>query len=74
MSPDPKKGFKFRSKRCPYCSTELALHITTCAGCGKKVGHVDPQGRAKTLVDWKGYGYCLAAWILFGLFIWWAFF
>ena len=62
------------SKRCPYCSTELALHSRKCLGCGKRVGKVDATGRATEPIDWKAYAWCVAAWLMFAFFIWWGFF
>jgi hypothetical protein len=68
-----KTNTTFRTKRCADCSTELPLTAVRCTGCGRRVGPVDQQGRAKKPIDWTAYGICLLAWVAFGLFVWWAF-
>jgi hypothetical protein len=74
MSAQGKQGVTYRTKRCPDCSTELSLNADRCKGCGKRVGPVDSQGRAKKPIDLATYGICVLSWVAFGIFVWWAFF
>ena len=68
----PKKT-QYTVKRCPECFTELALDATVCVSCKKKVGKVNSYGIAGKPVNWFAYAMCSASWIVFLLYIWWAF-
>jgi len=61
-------------KRCPECFSKLPHHAKTCHECGQKVHEADKYGLAKKPVNWLGYGTALVLWIIFGYFLWWAFF
>ncbi len=69
-----KEASAHDSKRCPYCFAELQLDMDTCPACLEKVGKVGKDGRAKEPVDWRAYGICIVAWILFAWFVWFGFF
>ncbi|MDX9787384.1 MAG: hypothetical protein RBT11_11435 [Desulfobacterales bacterium] len=66
--------FGFSTKRCPFCSADLPLNAYRCGVCGKRVGAIDRQGRAKRPIDWYGYTACIFSFLLLGWFVWWAFF
>ena len=72
-SKDPKAR-SVDTKRCPYCSTPIPMHVNRCFACGEKVGDMGKYGLAKKAFDWKGYLACLISFISFALFVWWAFF
>lgn len=63
----------FTVKKCPYCYNHLAVNVTRCDMCGKRVGPVESTGWAQKTVDWKAYLKATVAVTLFLLFFWWAF-
>ena len=66
------KTIPIMTKRCPYCSTVLALSENTCHSCKRKVGEPDKEGKAKIPGRWKGYVRAaiaitiLGCWIYYG--------
>jgi hypothetical protein len=64
----------FTVKKCPDCYTNLTLDAVFCISCFKKVGKVDKLGMARRPVDWRAYTICGISWLVFILYVWWAFF
>jgi predicted amidophosphoribosyltransferase len=64
----------FSTKKCPYCQTHLPVDAEQCSACGKNVGEVEKHGTARKPTDWISYVVCIVAWIVFIVYIWWAFF
>lgn len=62
------------SKRCPYCFAELQIDADRCPACLEKVGKVMRDGRAREPINWRAYGVCIIAWVLFAWFVWFGFF
>jgi len=62
------------TKRCPYCSTILALSEKVCPGCKNKIGDPDKEGIAKIPGRWKSYVYFLIAFAIAAGYFYWAFF
>jgi hypothetical protein len=63
----------FTVKKCPYCYNHLAVNVTRCDMCGKRVGSVESTGWAKKTVDVKAYLVAAVAAFAFLAFFWWAF-
>jgi hypothetical protein len=63
----------FTIKKCPYCYNHLAVNVTRCDMCGKRVGPVESTGWAKKTVDLKAYLIAAAAVTGFIVYFWWAF-
>ena len=63
----------FTVKKCPYCYNHLAVNVTRCDMCGKRVGPVESTGWAKKTVDWKAYLMAAVAVTGFLIYFWWAF-
>ena len=68
-----EKPKTFSSKKCPFCSIYLPVHVRRCTSCHEKVGAPDKYGIAKKPVDIKAYVVAAAAIGVFALYIWWAF-
>ena len=68
---DRKQGYE--TKKCPECFTHLPLKAEKCNVCNTRVGGVNKHGTAKKPVDWRGYTICFLAWLVLGIYIWWAF-
>ena len=64
----------FSTKKCPYCHTYLPIDTEKCSYCGKNVGEVEQNGMARKPTDWISYVVCIVAWIVFIVYIGWAFF
>jgi len=64
----------FSTKKCPYCQTHLPVDAHVCSVCNKKVGKVERYGVARKPTDWISYVVCIIAWIVFFVYVWWAFF
>jgi hypothetical protein len=60
-------------KRCPECSVSLPLNATECFSCHAKVGSVDKHGKARKGINWISYIMCIVSWIIFFVYIKWAF-
>jgi len=73
MSDRDKNVQSLVSKKCPECFTYLPLNAKICTSCKVKVGKAGKDGIAEKATDWLAYLLCLAAWFLFGYYIWWAF-
>lgn len=72
---DQKKSVKeHKLKRCPTCFANLPIDAGECPACSEKVGKRNEYGLARKVFAWKSYLICLIAWIILGLYIWWAFF
>lgn len=63
----------FISKKCPECYEYMPLNAEVCKSCKTRVGKVDKHGMATRKTDWKGNVTAIVAWIVFFLYIWWAF-
>ena len=63
----------FTVKKCPYCYNHLAVTVTRCDMCGKRVGPVESSGWAKKTIDWKTYATAAVAVTIFLVYFWWAF-
>ena len=61
------------SKKCPECMEYMPLHVDVCPSCKLPVGKINKHGMATRKTDWKAYSTAVAAWIIFFLYIWWAF-
>ncbi|MFP4445577.1 MAG: hypothetical protein ACLFPD_04950 [Desulfosudaceae bacterium] len=60
-------------KQCPECNEKLPLHLKRCTQCGLRVGRIQPDGKAKRPIDWKGYLLSLLLIVALILYLWWAF-
>ena len=65
---------RYVSKKCPECMTYMPIDAQVCPSCKLHVGKVDRHGKASRKTDWKGYLTAAIAWIIFFLYLWWAFF
>lgn len=65
---------RLMTKRCYACGTHLKVDVEHCHSCKKRVGPPDENGMAKKPFNWAGYGLSIVAWVVFGGYIWWAFF
>lgn len=63
----------FTTKKCPYCHAHLPLDAEECTNCKKSIGIVERHGSARKKTDWKAYTVCVIAWLVFFIYIWWAF-
>ncbi len=63
----------YNFKKCPYCSVNLPLNVTSCFSCKRKVGPMNRNGIAKKPFDWMGYLSTIVSVGAFAWFIWWAF-
>ncbi|MDP2643305.1 MAG: hypothetical protein Q8P24_00030 [Desulfobacterales bacterium] len=61
-------------KKCPWCNARIHIDVKTCSFCKKKVGKTVAGGIAQKPIDWRSYLICLIVWVVFILYIWWAFF
>lgn len=61
------------TKKCPECLEYMPIHAQVCPSCKTPVGKIDRHGMASRKTDWKGYATAAAAWIVFFLYVWWAF-
>ena len=61
------------TKKCPECMAYMPINARVCPSCKIPVGDINRHGMASRKTDWKGYATALAAWIVFFLYIWWAF-
>lgn len=52
----------------------MPLAARVCPACKTKVGDRDETGMARRATDWKAYGAAFFAIVIFGIYIWWAFF
>jgi hypothetical protein len=71
---DPAPKVKtFTVKKCPFCYTYLAVTVTRCTACGKRIGAVDSSGWARKPFDWKAYAAAAIAIAIFLIYYFWAF-
>lgn len=73
VAPQTDTGI-FTFKRCPECLSNIPIHVGECPECQQKVGPPDKRGVATKPVNWTGYLSAAILWIVFGVFMWWAFF
>ncbi len=71
---DKKAILSHTTKKCPECLTQLTLDAEECFSCKKKVGEVNKHGVAKRPINWSSNIVCILSWILFVIYLWWAFF
>jgi len=73
LGKNQKSKQAYETKKCPECFTHLPLNAEKCSVCKTPVGAVNRHGTAKKPIDWRGYSICLLAWLILGIYIWWAF-
>lgn len=61
-------------KQCPDCLSKMPLNATKCPECQISVGEIQPDGKARKPIDWKGYIISALLFALFYFFVRWAFF
>jgi hypothetical protein len=64
----------YASKKCPECYTYVPLKAQVCHSCKTRLGEVGPNGMARRLTNWKAYVICIVAWLVFAVYVKWAFF
>lgn len=64
----------YASKKCPECYSYVPLGAQVCPSCKIRLGDVGRHGMARRLTNWKAYIFCIIAWLVFALYIKWAFF
>lgn len=62
------------TKKCPECMAYMPIKAQVCPSCKTSVGKINRHGMASRKTDWKGYTTAAIAWIIFFLYVWWAFF
>jgi predicted nucleic acid-binding Zn ribbon protein len=70
LNQDPKHS----SKKCPECFTYIPIDAQVCPSCKTRVGKVTRSGMAARTTKWKTNILCIIAWIVFAIFIKYAFF
>ena len=75
MDNDGKKSpaQRYITKKCWECFTHLPLNAKVCTSCGKRVGEIDKQGKAKRPVDIMGYLMAAVSIAIFLAVIWYGF-
>ncbi len=61
-------------KQCPDCLERLPLDVKKCTQCGRRVGKIMKDGKAKKPVDWIAYVVSAILFAVFYFFMKWAFF
>lgn len=73
--PEPKpSGPGYASKKCPECYTYIPLNAEVCPSCKTRIGKIGKHGMAERVTNWKAYIICILAWLVFFIYIKWAFF
>ncbi len=62
------------TKKCPYCSVNLAIDDDTCFSCKNKVGEPNEYGIAKKPINWTANFTAVIAIAAFLGFMYWIFF
>lgn len=62
------------SKKCPECYTYVPLDAKICPSCKAAIGQIKDHGMAEKPTNWKAYIICAIAWLVFLLYVKWAFF
>ena len=62
-----------KMKKCPNCLTYIPLDDKKCPACKSKVGKIGADGIAKRPVEWMSYFRAILLWVIFCLYMWWAF-
>jgi len=73
-NPAESKALARKMKKCPNCLTYISLDDEKCPACKSRVGKIGKDGIAKRPVNWTSYIRAMLLWVIFGLYIWWAFF
>lgn len=64
----------YASKKCPECQNYVPLKAQVCPLCKTRLGEITQHGIAQRLTNWKSYIICIVAWLVFGIYVKWAFF
>ena len=64
----------YPSKKCPECYTYIPLDALICPYCATRVGKIEAGGMASRRTNWKTNIVCIVTWLIFFLFIKYAFF
>ena len=64
----------YPSKKCPECYTYAPLESRICPSCKARLGKVDKHGMASRTTNWKANIICIIAWLIFAIFVKYAFF
>lgn len=67
-------NFRYASKKCHECYEHVPLDAKICPSCKARLGKVSEHGMAEKLTDWKGYIICVVLWLIFVIYLKWAFF
>ena len=62
------------SKKCPECYAYIPNDARICPSCKTRVGKRGGHGMAERSTNWKAYIICIVAWLIFALYVKWAFF
>jgi RNA polymerase subunit RPABC4/transcription elongation factor Spt4 len=73
-SSPPEPRADYASKKCPECYSYVPLKATVCPICKTRLGEVGRHGMAERVTNWKAYIICIIAWLVFIIYIKWAFF
>jgi RNA polymerase subunit RPABC4/transcription elongation factor Spt4 len=73
-SSPPEPRADYASKKCPECYSYVPLKATVCPTCKTRLGEVGRHGMAERVTNWKAYIICIIAWLVFIIYIKWAFF
>lgn len=64
----------YASKKCPECYNYVDLKEQVCPTCKTRLGDIGKHGMARRLINWKAYVISVIAWLVFILYVKWAFF
>ena len=68
-----RQALSRKMKKCPECFTLVPVDDKVCTACNSKIGKIGADGVAKRPVDWMSYVKAILMWVLFCVYIWWAF-
>ena len=68
------QGPGYVSKKCHACYTYVPLEASVCPYCKARLGKVGHHGMADKLTDWKAYVSFAVAFVIFVIFLLYAFF
>jgi hypothetical protein len=69
-----ESGPGYPTKKCPECYEYVPLASQVCSHCNNRLGKVGRHGMAERPTNWKSYAIAAGLWIIFALYIKWAFF
>ena len=72
--PSTDQDLKYSTKKCPECYTYIPIDAQVCPSCKTRVGKVTRSGMAARKTNWKTIFICIIAWIVFAVFMKYAFF